>query len=140
MKQILLWQYLIFSLWISLSLNNYRFQSFCIWVALLAYSANVSWLVALRSMFAAVNWILYRWIQHHALQKHQISWPSFDEICCIVFEHMQLCKTVSHVYYCRNHNDSKSDFSRLSICCYKKWWLGYLLYWGYLHCWGCLCL
>ena len=39
-------------------------------VLFLAYSADVLWLVALNSMFFAVTWIFYAWIQHPALHKH----------------------------------------------------------------------
>ena len=120
----------------SLSLKNYRFQSLCIWVYLsislqcsfLAYSADVWWLFALSSMFFAVTWIFYEWIQHHALHKHhnqaviKFQWNLLHGLRTYAnlvewFPLASICdsKPAIHVCYCLNHNNRKSDFSKNCI-------------------------
>ena len=117
----------------SLLLKNYRLQRLCIlgelvYNVILAYSAHVSRLVALSSMCFAVTWIFDEWIQPHFLHKHHeqamnkfqgnllhglqayanlVEWSPLASSCD--------CKPVSHVCYCLNHNNKKSDFSKLSI-------------------------
>ena len=80
----------------------------------LAYSADVSWLFALSSMFFAVTWIFYQWIQHHALHKHHdqamiFQWNLLHGLRAYVnlvewFSLASICdsKPVSHGYYCLN--------------------------------------
>ena len=87
------------------------------------------------SMFFAVNWLLYGWIQHHALHNYHYQLTKFQwnllhglRAYAALVEWFQSAsfhesKPVNHVCYCLNHNNIKSDFSKH---CYKKWWLGYL--------------
>ena len=107
-------------------------------VLFLAYSADVLWLVALSSMFSAVTWIFYEWVQHHALCKHHDQAMTFQwNLLHGLRAYARLVKwfplasifdskPVSHVCYCQNHNNRKSDFSKLCIksarkviCCCK---------------------
>ena len=89
---------------------------------LLAYSADVSWMVALSSTLFAVTWTFYEWIQHHALRKHHdqamtkfqlnllhglrayanlMEWFSLASFCD--------SKPVSHVCHYLNHDNRKSN-------------------------------
>ena len=89
-------------------------------------------------MFFAVTWIFYEWIQHHALHKlHDqamtFQWNLLHGLRAYArlvewFPLASICdsKPVSHVCYCQNHNNRKSDFSKLCIksarkviCCCK---------------------
>ena len=81
-------------------------------------------------MFFAVTWIFYELIQHHALQKHHEQAMTFQgnllhglRAYANLVEWFPLAsscdsKPVSHVGYCPNHNNGKSDFSKH---CIKKY-------------------
>ena len=78
-------------------------------------------------MFFAVTWIFYELIQHHALQKHHEQAMTFQgnllhglrAYANLVewFPLASVCDSepVSHVSYCLNHNNRKSEFSKLCI-------------------------
>ena len=111
--------------------------SVLVYNSFLAYSADISWLVAFSSMFFAVTWICYEWIQHHALhnlhdQAMAFSWNLLHGLRAYArlvewFPLVSICdsKPVSHVCYCLNHKNRKSDFSKL--CTKNDGYLGYLL-------------
>ena len=79
-------------------------------------------------MLFAVTWIFYEWIQHPALHKHhgqaitKFQWNLLHGLRAYAnlvkrFPLASFCdsKPVSHVCYCLNHNNRKSDFSKHCI-------------------------